>query len=40
MTLHAPEKRCLLILPRGFYGFAGVLSRALEAQGYAVKCRQ
>ena len=33
MSTDAPAKRCLLILPRGFYGFAAVLSRALEAQG-------
>lgn len=35
MTLPASNLRCLLILPRGFYGFAGVLARALETQGYA-----
>jgi hypothetical protein len=35
MTRTTSDSRCLLILPRGFYGFAGVLKRALEAQGYA-----
>ncbi len=34
MTQPASGSRCLLILPRSFYGFAGVLSGALEARGY------
>ena len=36
MTPPVLDRRCLLILPRGFYGFASVLARALEAQGYSI----
>jgi hypothetical protein len=35
MSAQAPGKPCLLILPRGFYGFASVLSAGLQAAGYA-----
>ena len=35
MSGDTPGRRCLLILPRGFYGFASVLSSALETAGYA-----
>ncbi len=30
------HRRCLLILPRGFYGFASVLANAIQGLGYSV----